>query len=137
MSIGSKFIRYVATFASIILMGALTFIFAETWMYGWFPSTCPFGKYLPDGSTTIECEYDGFVDFSVEFQAKGTVDDFKVFIENLRRKLPNLELNGQFHGAVNDVSIPQNSQVILRDDTDTYARLSWSDDVISMTYVNF
>ena len=109
-------------------------LFSETWIYRTFPSTCPFSKYLPDGAVATKCEYEGLIDFSVEFQANGSEVMFQTFVENIKNSMLNPVV-------VPEVSIVSGSKSVnvltITSDHGVQATLDWSDHTIFMEYLDY
>ena len=109
---------------TLVVVAALYATF-ETRIWAAFPSLCPLSSYLPPEAVASKCDYDGFLDFDILFEAKASKSGFESFIENLAQTLDN----PRFERSDSYVKIIADHDVLV----DVY----WAGDILTAYYVKY
>ncbi|MEH6741429.1 MAG: hypothetical protein V7695_23175 [Sulfitobacter sp.] len=126
--------RMVILVMGVISVTIFAWVFSAEWRYRNFPNTCPFSVYLPKGAEVIKCEYVGVVDFTVDFQAKGTLSDMDIFIQGVRDNLTNAKTNAGGGALITGTDLTSKTQIQISSDYGILVDFEWVDGIISMFY---
>ncbi len=128
--------RYVVFGIGILFAGLYTFGGLQSWMYSRFPGTSSFAKYLPDGAIATRYEYEssGLQDYSIEFEASGTREDFDHFSERLLDSLPNARVEVQLNSWVDGVAQVNRDVIKIRADHEIGVELFWNNGIFVMHF---
>ena len=126
--------KIVVTLIGVNSVAIFAWVFSAEWRYRNFPNTCPFSVYLPEDAEVTKCEYAGSVDFTVDFQAKGTLSDMDIFIQGVRDNLTNAKIDAGRGTLITGTDFTSSTQIQISDDYGILVDFEWVDGIISMFY---
>jgi hypothetical protein len=134
----TKFKKYWPKIVVILIgvnsVAIFAWVFSAEWRYRNFPNTCPFAAYLPEGAMVTKCDYVGSVDFTVDFQAKGTRSDMDILIQGVRNDLTNAKTDTDTGTLITGTDYVSNNQVKMSADNGILVNFFWTNGIISMFY---